>query len=541
MNNSDNKNLILAMVLMLAVWFGFSVFFPAQQPVEPLEQKPLTVVDSPRSEVPEAEQLLLPPMEQPDRMSPGAGSNLPLREIVLETNLYRAVFTTSGARLLSYELKKFRASSDPEAPLVQLFEGGALQYATLATSGTDGLTIPEDAIYDVEAPDSLSVSEDQQKTLVFTTTLPSGLQVRKAFQFRGDAYTFDCRISLINTSMSRLRGTVDFALVKRWDQDKDKDPYSFIGPASLVNDKFEEVDVEDLTKAPVSYGQEARWTSFQTKYFLSVLVPAPEVAQRTRILSRGDRVDNIVETPYIELDASDVKHLDYFLFIGPKDLNLLKQAGHDLDKAVDFGFFGLLSKPLLYGLMFFNGYLNNYGLAIILLTVLIKLLFWPLTHKSYASMKAMQKLQPEMQKIRDRFKDDKERLNRELMELYKTHRVNPLGGCLPMLVQIPVFFALYKVLLDSIALRHAPFALWLTDLSAKDPYYITPLLMGASMFVQQKMTPTTADPMQARIFMMMPIIFTFLFLNFPSGLVIYWLVNNLLTIVQQFYIHKKSS
>ncbi len=154
-------------------------------------------------------------------------------------------------------------------------------------------------------------------------------------------------------------------------------------------------------------------------------------------------------------------------------------------------------------------------------------------------MKAMQKLQPEMQKLRDKHSKDKERLNKEMMELYKTHRVNPLGGCLPMLVQIPVFFALYKVLLDSIALRHAPFALWLTDLSAKDPYYITPILMGASMFVQQKMTPTTADPMQAKIFMMMPVVFTFLFLNFPSGLVIYWLVNNLLTILQQYFIHRK--
>jgi YidC/Oxa1 family membrane protein insertase len=156
-------------------------------------------------------------------------------------------------------------------------------------------------------------------------------------------------------------------------------------------------------------------------------------------------------------------------------------------------------------------------------------------------MKSMQKLQPQMQKLRDKFKNDKERLNKEMMALYKTHSVNPLGGCLPMLVQIPVFFALYQVLLNSIALRHAPFAFWLMDLSAKDPYYITPLLMGASMFVQQKMTPTTADPMQAKIFMMMPIVFTFMFLNFPSGLVIYWLVNNLLTILQQYFIHRKAT
>lgn len=154
-------------------------------------------------------------------------------------------------------------------------------------------------------------------------------------------------------------------------------------------------------------------------------------------------------------------------------------------------------------------------------------------------MKDMQKLQPEMQKIRDKFKNDRERQNRELMELYKTHRVNPLGGCLPMVVQIPVFFALYKVLMDAIELRQAPFALWITDLSLKDPYYVTPLIMGATMFIQQKLTPSTMDPTQAKVFMLMPIIFTFLFLNFPSGLVVYWLVNNLLTILQQYIIHKK--
>jgi YidC/Oxa1 family membrane protein insertase len=248
-----------------------------------------------------------------------------------------------------------------------------------------------------------------------------------------------------------------------------------------------------------------------------------------------------METAYFTLQPGEKKTLDYLVFIGPKEPAQLKAAGHQLEKIVQFGFFNLLAQPLFTVLTFFYGFFKNYGVAIILLTVVIKIIFWPLTHKSYSSMKSMQKLQPEMVKLREKFKNDKERLNKEMMQLYKTHSVNPLGGCLPMIVQIPVFFALYKVLLDSIALRHAPFAFWLTDLSAKDPYYITPILMGASMFVQQKMTPTTADPMQAKIFMMMPIVFTFMFLNFPSGLVIYWLVNNLLTILQQYFIHRKAT
>ena len=190
-------------------------------------------------------------------------------------------------------------------------------------------------------------------------------------------------------------------------------------------------------------------------------------------------------------------------------------------------------------LKFFYGFIGNYGFAVILLTVCIKLIFWPLTQKSYKSMKGMQKLQPEMKKMREKHGKDKQKLNQEMMSFYKDNKVNPLGGCLPMVIQIPVFFALYRVLLGSIELRHAPFMLWITDLSAKDPYYVTPLIMGVTMFLQQKMTPTNMDPTQAKIMLMMPVVFTFMFLNFPSGLVLYWLTNNLLTILQQYLIKRQ--
>jgi len=198
----------------------------------------------------------------------------------------------------------------------------------------------------------------------------------------------------------------------------------------------------------------------------------------------------------------------------------------------------MISRPLLVILKVFNRFLHNWGLAIILLTILIKILFYPLTHKSYKSMKQMQELQPLINKLRQKYKNDREALNREMMQLYRARKINPFGGCLPMLLQIPVFFGLYRVLLYSVELRNSPFFLWITDLSAKDPLYITPILMGASMFLQQKMTPTTADPAQAKLMMFMPIIFTVMFLNFPSGLVIYWLMNNILSIGQQYYINK---
>jgi YidC/Oxa1 family membrane protein insertase len=422
-----------------------------------------------------------------------------------------------------------------------MFESAPLRYSTLRTTGSEGFLLSEDARFETTSLGVVEVSGSEQATLSFQHIAANGMQYIKTFVIRGDEYFIDTSLELLNSGPTPLRGTVNLALVQRWDESLKTDSYSFSGPATLVEDDIEEVDVDDLKEGSVAYSKDFNWTSFQTKYFLSVVVPGEKTVERIQISRKGDAIENVLESPYFTLQGGERRLLDYLVFIGPKEPELLTAAGHQLDKIVGFGFFDLLAQPLFVVLTFLYGYFKNYGVAIILLTVLIKIIFWPLTHKSYSSMKSMQKLQPQMQKLRDKFKNDKERLNKEMMALYKTHSVNPLGGCLPMLVQIPVFFALYQVLLNSIALRHAPFAFWLMDLSAKDPYYITPLLMGASMFVQQKMTPTTADPMQAKIFMMMPIVFTFMFLNFPSGLVIYWLVNNLLTILQQYFIHRKAT
>ncbi len=546
MNSSENKNLVLAMVLMLAVWLGFSILFPPtkpdQQPLETEKTKPVVETENQERQVSDLKPVESEEIPVPDRtITPVAETSAPSREITVETDKYQAVFTSQGARLVSFKLKDYKATAAGDSQPVQMFESGPLRYSTLRTTGSEGFVLSEDSRFESTSEALVTVTGKDQTELRFQYVSANGVQYVKTFLIRGDDYLIDAGLELYNTTPTPLRGTVDFALVQRWDESLKADSYSFSGPATLVKEDIEEVDVDDLQEGSVTYSKDVAWTSFQTKYFLSVVVPGDKVLERIEVLRKGDAIENVLETPYFTLQAGARRQLDYLVFIGPKDPELLKAAGHQLDKVVQFGFFNLLAQPLFLVLTFFYGYFKNYGVAIILLTVLIKIIFWPLTHKSYSSMKSMQKLQPEMQKLRDKFKNDKERLNKEMMTLYKTHRVNPLGGCLPMLVQIPVFFALYKVLLDSIALRHAPFAFWLTDLSAKDPYYITPILMGASMFVQQKMTPTTADPMQAKIFMMMPIIFTFMFLNFPSGLVIYWLVNNLLTILQQYFIHRKAT
>ncbi len=545
---NENKNVVIALVLMLVVWVGFTVLFPPTQTPEsesvtdiaPL-QDPATPDLGEKQPVQQigkrAEEFLAPSLDAVKDFA----SDIPAREITIDTSLYTAVFSSSGARLTSFKLKKYRATADPQSPLVQLINDDSLRYATLATMGTDSFSLPEDSPYEIDlSSDSITLEGGNSQTVQFRSVTPTGLEIVKTFTFKDTHYSIDLHTTVRNLTQGPLTGGLHLALVKYWDDDAERDAYSFAGPATLVDGKLEEVKVKKLKEETPTYGTEAVWTSIQSKYFLDAVVPLEEALEQIRLSRDNDRIVNTLRSPFFTLQSGENRQLEYFLFFGPKDMEILKAEGHQLDRNIDFGFFEILAKPLLYVLTFFYGYLKNYGLAIILLTIIIKILFWPLTHKSYASMKSMQKLQPEMQKIRERFKSDKERLNKELMELYKKNRVNPMGGCLPMIVQIPVFFALYKVLLGSIALRHAPFALWLTDLSAKDPYYITPVLMGASMFVQQKLTPMSGDPMQAKIMTYLPIVFTFMFLNFPSGLVIYWLVNNLLTIVQQYYIHRKA-
>jgi YidC/Oxa1 family membrane protein insertase len=225
--------------------------------------------------------------------------------------------------------------------------------------------------------------------------------------------------------------------------------------------------------------------------------------------------------------------------MGPKEEGQLKTLGVSAEKLVDFGFFTVVAKPLIWLLKFTNKVTKNFGIDIIILSILIKIIFLPLTQISFKSMKAMQKVQPEMARLKETYKNDKARLQQEIMLLYKRRKINPMSGCLPMVIQIPVFIALYNALQYTIEMRHAPFFLWMKDLAAKDPIYITPLIMGATMVIQQKMTPSAADPAQAKLFMLMPVMFTFLFLNFPSGLVLYWLVNNILSIAHQYYLNKK--
>jgi YidC/Oxa1 family membrane protein insertase len=294
---------------------------------------------------------------------------------------------------------------------------------------------------------------------------------------------------------------------------------------------------------PIEATGDVDWVGFSGRYFLAAIVPEAEPTNDLRVWMRRDlqHAQSMLIFSPGEFSARAQ------LYTGPKDINRLEAVGHGLRKAVDLGWFTFIALPMLQALRFLHHFTGNYGVAIIILTVLIKLLFYPLTKKSFESMRAMQKLQPEMQKLRERLKDKPDEMNRETMELYRRHKVNPLGGCLPMVLQIPVFVGLYNALLNAVELRHAPFIGWITDLSAPDrlgsiqlPFVTHPgvpvltVVMGVSMLVQQWMTPSVGDPAQQRMMMIMPVVFTFMFINFPAGLTLYWLVNNLLTIGQQY-------
>lgn len=348
------------------------------------------------------------------------------------------------------------------------------------------------------------------------------------------------------------------------------------GPIGVLNETLKEYDYGDLMEeGPVAAETgPGGWLGFTDHYWLVSLIPAYDTPSKVRVShARKDgvnrfQVDMRGEAVNIPAGASD--GVATRVFAGAKEVRLLDsyEAAYDIDRfdlAVDFGWFYFLTKPIFYVMEIFADFLGNYGLAILLLTVIIKLLFFPLANKSYHAMASMKKLQPKLTELREKYKDDKAKMNQELMEMYKRDKINPAAGCLPILIQIPVFFALYKVLFVSIEMRHAPFYGWIQDLSAPDPTSVLnafgllpwsvpelgmlnflnigiwPLIMGASMYLQQKLNPQPADPIQARMFMLMPIIFTFLLAQFAAGLVIYWAWNNILSIAQQWAIMKKDN
>jgi YidC/Oxa1 family membrane protein insertase len=549
----DQMRLLLALVLSFLVFMLWNVFFgqeSKQKPVPQLQQEAL------KEEKKEPAASATP--------SPGSKAAVPglapavkldraARQITIETPLYKAVISEKGAGITSFVLKKFRAAANDDSPLMNLLpENGSINGLLLGLASKGNSTL-ENVLFQANLDGDQLVLIDGSREVVFSFIADNGLQIEKVYRFSADSYVMDFEVRLTNGSGQPLKDSLFVALRNEFHGKKSQ--YGSEGPTVLVERTLENIPIDEIAKKNILTGN-IRWMALESRYFMTSVIPVKEQAATVRLsVFPGNGVEAQYVEPEQTIDPGSQLKSEFLLFFGPKSMGALKQAGHDLERIIDFGYFHILAMPCLWLMNYLYSIIPNYGVAIIILTILSKILLWPLGTKSYKSMSQMKKLQPLIQEIRDKYKNDRKKMNEEVMRLHRTYSINPLGGCLPMLVQIPVFFALYRMLDQAIELRHAPFIGWINDLSAPDrlgsfnfaiPFMDAPygipvltLIMGATMLWQQKLTPATGDATQAKMMMLMPVVFTFIFINFSSGLVLYWLVNNVLSIGQQYYTQKK--
>jgi YidC/Oxa1 family membrane protein insertase len=447
--------------------------------------------------------------------------------VVVETDLFRATIDSLGGRLRGFELKRYSATVAKDSPWLDLVQGDGP--AMLPLSVDIGGIGSDAGVEYVANKTTFSLSGEQADSLVLTGALPNGSSIVKRFDFTGSSYTFELGVELSGSTDANAIAAVIVPLPT-------EQASAVAGTEKAIAFSAGKL-VEQQMKAMTSETKRldgALWAGFANRYFVSVVVSE----QDTKTVVMGP-VDG---TPVVSVGETTKSGVARFkVLMGPKEPAVLQAAGNHLDRALDFGWFWFIAIPLLSLLRFFHAAIGNYGVAIILLTVLVKIATIPLTRAQYRSMQKMQKIQPELERLRQRQKDDPSAMQRDMMELYRKHGVNPFSGCVPMFLQIPIFVGLYNALLNAIELRHAPFVGWINDLSAPDHLMIAGvgipvlvILMGASMLAQQWMTPMQGDPTQRRMMMFMPVIFTAMFLNFPSGLVLYWLVNNVISVAQQY-------
>ncbi len=553
------KRMILAIVLSVAVMLGYQMLFAPHPKKEagtgPVAEQPQTAgQDNARAGMPET----AAPGGAGAAPVPAGGllarKSSPLRWITVKTPLYTVTIATGGGGVQSFRLNRYMDRPGPDGKPLDIIGSGEIHPLPLEPflEGSQP-AFPLLPVFATDAPDSLEVGEGKEATVRLAWESARGARIVREYRFSGGEYAFSLEQKISNGPAGSLRLRPGIELSQIFSGELKGDSYSFHGAVVDAKGKIERYNLKkigkgDLPDAPV------RWAAADAKYFTLIAIPSKElsVARGALIGEDGIRI-SLADAPTV-LGPNEVSSLSAKVFMGPKEYGLLQSNGKDLELLVDYGWFAILAKPLVWLLSASNRVTGNYGIDIIFLTILIKILFYPLTKKSMASMKKMQELAPVLNKIKEKYKDDKMRQNQEMMNLYKTYNINPMSGCLPMILQIPVFIALYKGLLVAIELRHSPFILWINDLSAPEhlwdiavaghtiPIRLLPLLMGISMFVQQKLSPSGGmDPTQQKMMMFLPLIFTFMFWGFPTGLTIYWLVNNLLSIGQQILQNRQSA
>ncbi len=571
-----DRNLILAIVLSVVIIVGFQYFFqsfsppPQQQPRKKTEevtptQRPEKSAAKKQEERPPEKQMeasrfasIIKPLEPQ-----ASGQEQVVREVKVTSPLYEALISSKGGTIISFKLKDYTVKLHG-ADLVNLFtpEGPNTSGPSIVLTTRDGTFTDSGLVYsfDDEATDKILDPTNPEYTIGMTATTADGLTLHRKFTFRHDTYLVDLSITLSNAASEHRNYLVSFPW-KKFYKGEGQDPFSWNSVEILLNNELKDYYFKDIKGDEEPSGQ-IKWVGLGDVYFFKALVFGTHPAHKvTLVKPAGDGVAEVlVRYGAVDVPPGSSAKTQLGIYLGPKQADALAKAGSDLSRALfysNYKILDIMSEYLMAFLRFSNSgfYVgsikipgtNNYGIDIILLTVLIKILFIPLTHKSMKSMKRMQELQPQIAKLKEKYKDDKAALNKATMELFRDQKVNPLGSCWPMFLQIPVFIALYQALSYSIELRHAPFVclpsifLCINDLSAPDPYYVTPIIMGGTMVLQQWMTPSAGDPMQKKMMLLMPVIFTYMFLSFPSGLVLYWLVSNLLSIGQQLITNKISS
>ena len=478
------------------------------------------------------------------------------QRVVVETDIVRAEIDTNGGDLRYLELLTYPVAIDqPDEPFVLLNDSGADLFLIQDGLLGSGHEFPNHHTpFSARATDVRLAPGENSVSVDLDWTSTEGVSYRKTFTFHRNSYYIDVTFSVYNQSASDWLG-YQYQQILRTQVVEKSSGLGFFGRLPSYKggaiftpeDKYEKIDFEDMSEANLARATPSGWVAMLQHYFVGALLPLPQEDNAgyefySNVTQRDSAPRYLIgykTTHPASVPVGATKTLATRMYVGPKETQRLIKADAKLELTVDYGWLTPVSSPLFWIMTYIQRVVSNWGVSIILLTLLVKLVFFPLSAASYKSMARMKKMQPRMKTLKERFGDDKQKFQQAMMEIYKKEKINPLGGCLPIVIQIPVFIALYWVLLESVELRQAPFILWIKDLSLQDPYYVLPVLMGASMFGQQLLNPAPMDPMQQKIMMALPLVFTVFFLWFPSGLVLYWLVNNVLSITQQWVITRK--
>jgi YidC/Oxa1 family membrane protein insertase len=465
--------------------------------------------------------------------------------ITVDTDVFELTISAVGGTLQGATLKKYPIEKDhPE--LVRLLDTSGKTFA-LIESGTRAAAGAPEATHlttFTSNQDHYELGDADELVVPLTWTDASGLTVEKRYRFTRGSYRIDLEQEVRNGSDVEWRGA-DYVRIKRRSIEIERsmfdvDSYSFTGPIIYNGEKAEKLKRDDLLDdGPVEFTSQQGWTGSIQHHFVRAVVPPPGTEYKYTVAARDDiATSSAIRRGVVTVAPGASETFATTLFVGPKLQSQLEEIDETLKLTVDYGWLTIISQPLFWLLSFIHDFFGNWGVSIILVTFLIKLAFYKLTESSGRSMAKMRQIQPRMKALQDRYKDDRQALSQAMMDLYKREKVNPAAGCLPILIQMPFFLAFYWVLLESVEMRQAPFMLWITDLSTRDPYFILPLIMGAAMLVQQKLNPAPTDPVQARVMQLMPVMFTVFFAFFPAGLVLYWVTNTLLSIAQQWQVNR---